>query len=115
MKEIWQYEKSPKSWRRGLIIKPAKKGNTKRCNNNNNEFICMTIQAHTVLQKLSLGIKITSRGNYVTLKTSKQPEIYFMDCILRIVIRRVHQFIDQTVFRLYIQNVFENFLIDSDI
>ena len=30
-------------------------------------FICMTIQAHTVLQKLLLGIKITSQGNYVTL------------------------------------------------
>ena len=30
-------------------------------------FICMTIQAHTVLQKLCLGIKITTQGNYVTL------------------------------------------------
>ena len=30
-------------------------------------FICMTIQAHTVLQKLFLGIKITTQGNYVTL------------------------------------------------
>ena len=27
----------------------------------------MTIQAHTVLQKLCLGIKITTQGNYVTL------------------------------------------------
>ena len=26
-------------------------------------FICMTIQAHTVLQKLGLGIKITTQGN----------------------------------------------------
>ena len=33
MKKIWQYEKSPKSWRRGLIIKLAKKGNTKHCKN----------------------------------------------------------------------------------
>ena len=30
-------------------------------------YICMTIQAHTVLQKLFLGIKITTQGNYVTL------------------------------------------------
>ena len=30
-------------------------------------FICMTIQTHTVLQKLCLGIKITTQGNYVTL------------------------------------------------
>ena len=30
---IWQYEKIPKSWRRGLIIEPAKKGNTKQSNN----------------------------------------------------------------------------------
>ena len=27
----------------------------------------MTIQTHTVLQKLCLGIKITTQGNYVTL------------------------------------------------
>ena len=33
----------------------------------NNDLICMTIQAHTVLQKLFLGIKITTQGNYVTL------------------------------------------------
>ena len=33
MKKIWQYDKSPKSWRRGLIIKRAKKGNTKHCKN----------------------------------------------------------------------------------
>ena len=30
-------------------------------------FICKTIQTHTVLQKLCLGIKITTQGNYVTL------------------------------------------------
>ena len=30
-------------------------------------FICMTTQTHTVLQKLCLGIKITTQGNYVTL------------------------------------------------
>ena len=27
----------------------------------------MTIQTHTVLQKLCLGIKITTQGSYVTL------------------------------------------------
>ena len=30
-------------------------------------FICMTTLTHTVLQKLCLGIKITTQGNYVTL------------------------------------------------
>ena len=30
-------------------------------------FICKTIQTHAVLQKLCLGIKITTQGNYVTL------------------------------------------------
>ena len=30
-------------------------------------LIYMTIQAHTVLQKIFLGIKITTQGNYVTL------------------------------------------------
>ena len=30
-------------------------------------FICMTKQTHTVLQKLCLGINITTQGNYVTL------------------------------------------------
>ena len=30
-------------------------------------FICVTIQTHTVLKKLCLGIKITTQGNYVTL------------------------------------------------
>ena len=29
--------------------------------------LCMTIQTHTVLQKLCLGIKITTQDNYVTL------------------------------------------------
>ena len=35
-------------------------------------------------------------------RTSKQAEIYFMNCILikqLAVIRRVHQFIDQTVYK----------------
>ena len=27
----------------------------------------MTIQAHTVLQKLWLGIRVTTQGNYLTL------------------------------------------------
>ena len=65
-------------------------------------FICITIQAHTVLQKLCLGIKITTRqigyfDNNLSARTSKQAEIYFMNCILIKFIRRVHQFIDQTV------------------
>ena len=34
------------------------------------------------LANLCLGIKIKTRGNYVTLITSKQAEIYFMNCIL---------------------------------
>ena len=69
-------------------------------------FICMTIQTHTVLQKLCLGIKITTQGTQLLYfdnnlsRTSKQAEIYFMNCILiDKVIRRVHQFIDQTVYR----------------
>ena len=33
MKKIWQYEKIARSWRQGLIIKLAKKGNTKNCKN----------------------------------------------------------------------------------
>ena len=48
----------------------------------------MTIQKHTVLQKLYLGIKITTQGmqlryfDYNLSRTSKQAEIYFMNCIL---------------------------------
>ena len=48
----------------------------------------MTIQTHTVLQKLCLGIKITTQSmqlRYVDnnlSRTSKQAEIYFMNCIL---------------------------------
>ena len=51
-------------------------------------FICMTIQTHTVLQKLCLGIKITTQGTQLLYfdnnlsRTSKQAEIYFMNCIL---------------------------------
>ena len=41
--------------------------NTVRQQQPTTSFICMTIQAHTVLQKLCLGIKITTQGNYVTL------------------------------------------------
>ena len=33
-------------------------------------YICMTIQTHTVLQKLCLGIKITTQGNYVSVGNS---------------------------------------------
>ena len=33
------------------------------------------------------------------LRTSKQVEVCFMNCILDKVIRGVHQFIDQTVYR----------------
>ena len=66
----------------------------------------MTIQTQTVLQKLCLGIKITTLGTQLLYfennlsRTSKQAEIYFMNCILiDKVIRRVYQFIDQTVYR----------------
>ena len=69
-------------------------------------FIGTTIQTQTVLQKLCLGIKITTQGTQLLYfennlsRTSKQAEIYFMNCILiDKVIRRVHQFIDQTVYR----------------
>ena len=33
MNKIWQYEKIPESWTRGLIIKLSKKGNGKHCKN----------------------------------------------------------------------------------
>ena len=69
-------------------------------------FIVMTIQTQTVLQKLCLGIEITTQGTQLLYfennlsRTSKQAEIHFMNCILiDKVIRRVHQFIDQTVYR----------------
>ena len=48
----------------------------------------MTIQTHTVLQKLCLGIKITTQSMQLRYfdnnlsRTSKQAEIYFMNCIL---------------------------------
>ena len=48
----------------------------------------MTIQTKTVLQKLCLGIKITTHGTQLrnfdnnVSRTSKQAEIYFMNCIL---------------------------------
>ena len=51
----------------------------------NNDLICMTIQAHTVLQKLFLGIKIiynTGQLRYFDnnlSRTSKQAEMYFMN------------------------------------
>ena len=51
-------------------------------------FIGMTIQTQTVLQKLCLGIKITTQGTQLLYfennlsRTSKQAEIYFMNCIL---------------------------------
>ena len=66
----------------------------------------MTIQKHTVLQKLYLGIKITTQGmqlryfDYNLSRTSKQAENIFYELYIdRIVIRRVHQFIDLTVYR----------------
>ena len=69
-------------------------------------FIGTTIQTQTVLQKLCLGIKITTQGTQLLYfennlsRMSKQAEIYFMNCILiDKVIRRVYQFIDQTVCR----------------
>ena len=64
-------------------------------------FICMTIEAHTVLQKLCLGIKITTQGNYVTLiiicHEHQNKLKYIYELYIDRVIRRVHQFIDQTV------------------
>ena len=48
----------------------------------------MTIQTHTVLQKLCLGIKITTHSMQLRYfdnnlsRTSKQAEIYFMNRIL---------------------------------
>ena len=51
-------------------------------------FIGTTIQTQTVLQKLCLGIKITTQGTQLLYfennlsRTSKQAEIYFMNCIL---------------------------------
>ena len=60
-------------------------------------FICMTIEAHTLLQKLFLGIKITTQGNYVrNIKASRN---IFYELYIDKVIRRVHQLIDQTVYR----------------
>ena len=66
----------------------------------------MTIQKHTVLQKLYLGIKITTQDmqlryfDYNLSRTSKQAENIFYELYIdRIVIRRVHQFIDLTVYR----------------
>ena len=57
----------------------------------------MTIQTQTVLQKLCLGNKITTQGTQLLYfennlsRTSKQAEIYFMNCILiDKVIRRVY-------------------------
>ena len=64
-------------------------------------FICMTIEAHTVLQKLCLGIKITTQGNYITLiiicHEHQNKLKYIYELYTDKVIRRVHQFIDQTV------------------
>ena len=67
-------------------------------------FICMTIQTHTVLQKLCLGIKITTQDNYVTLIIichERQNKLKYIVRILYIdkVIRRVCQFIDQNFYR----------------
>ena len=63
----------------------------------------MTIQTHTLLQKLCLGIKITTRQlryfDYNLSRTLKQPEIYIYKLYIDKVIRRVHQFIDQAVYR----------------
>ena len=64
-------------------------------------FIGMTIQAHTVLQKLFLRIKITSWGNNVALimichehQNKLKYELY-IDKVIRV----VHRFINQTVYR----------------
>ena len=67
-------------------------------------FICMTKKTHTVLQKLCLEIKITTQGNYVTLiiichEHQNKLKYIFYELHIDEVIRRVHQFIDQTVYR----------------
>ena len=62
--------------------------------------ICMTIQTHTVLQKLCLGIKITTQSTQLRYfdnnlsRTSKQAEIYFMNCIL---IKYLDEFISSLI------------------
>ena len=64
----------------------------------------MTIQTHTVLQKLCLGIKITTQSTQLRYfdnnlsRTSKQAESIFYEWYIDKVFRRVHQFIDQTVY-----------------
>ena len=67
-------------------------------------FICMTIQTHAVLQKLCLGIKITTQGNYVTLiiichEHQNSSWNIFYELYIDKVIRRVHQLIDKNVYR----------------
>ena len=57
----------------------------------------MTIQTHTVLQKLCLGIKITTQGNYFTLiiicyEHQNKLKYIFYELYIDKVIRRVHQF-----------------------
>ena len=57
-------------------------------------FICMTIRAHTVLQKLFLGIKIRTHGNYVTLiiichEHQNKLKIFY-ELYIDKVIRKVH-------------------------
>ena len=67
-------------------------------------FICMTIQTHAVLQKLCLGIKITTQGNYVTLiiichEHQNSSWNIFYELYIDKGIRRFRQFMDQTVYR----------------
>ena len=67
-------------------------------------FICMTIQTHAVLQKLCLGIKITTQGNYVTLiiichEHQNSSWNIFYEWYIDKGIRRFRQFMDQTVYR----------------
>ena len=55
----------------------------------------MTKQAHAVLRKLCLGIKITTQGNYVTLiiicHEHQNKLRYIYELYINKVIRRVHQ------------------------
>ena len=67
-------------------------------------FICMTIETHAVLQKLCLGIKITTQGNYVTLiiichEHQNSSWNIFYELYIDKGIRRFRQFMDQTVYR----------------
>ena len=59
----------------------------------------MTIQTHTVLQKLCLGNYSTGQFRYFDnnlSRTSKKADLFY-ELYIDKAIRRVHQFIDQTI------------------